>query len=144
MSTLVKTSVGLRVEGNDEMPWDVWVEFGDHLKQIEGAVQFWIGDWLNYGEGMYGEKYAQAVDPAQAKTWTNYAYVARSVDISRRREIVAYTKHAAIAALSAEDQVKFLDECERNGYTVKQLKAAISGEEPTKQTTTCPECGHVF
>jgi hypothetical protein len=138
---LVKTSVGLQVEGG-LVPWDVWMEMGDQLRVIEGAVQFWIGDWLNYGESAYGEKYAQAIDPAQAKTWANYAYVSKSIQPSLRREAVSYSKHAMLASLSPSDQEKFLNECEANGYTAKELRSAIKGETPVHTQHECPKCGH--
>lgn len=38
------------------------------MRYIEGAVQWWVGDWLNFGERKYGEKYAQGMDA------TGYAY----------------------------------------------------------------------
>lgn len=28
-----------------------WEEVGRFFERAEGAVQWWIGDWLNYGEG---------------------------------------------------------------------------------------------
>ena len=31
-----------------------WEECGAVLRQIEGTVQWWIGDWLNFGESVYG------------------------------------------------------------------------------------------
>jgi ribosomal protein L30E len=133
------TSVGLRVEG--EPGFDEWAACLTSLAAIEGAVQFWIGDALNYGEAAYGEKYSQAVSPSQAKTWTNYAYVARSVPISIRREIVSYSKHAVVAALPAEDQDRLLGECETEGYTVKELRAVIQNGSSPIRLTTCPECG---
>ena len=30
---------------------DEWKAVGEFLKRAEGAVQWWIGDWLNFGEG---------------------------------------------------------------------------------------------
>ena len=59
------------------------------LQAMEGAVQLWIGDTLNIGEAAYGEKYAQAVDPIQANTWKQYAWVARSIEKSTRVDILA-------------------------------------------------------
>ena len=38
-----------------------WTDTGRRLKQIEGAIQWWIGDWLNYGENAYGDKYTEAI-----------------------------------------------------------------------------------
>jgi hypothetical protein len=54
------------------------------LKGAEGAVQFWIGDYLNYGERKYGEEYAQAVDGKRGNTWRTYARVSNRVQLSMR------------------------------------------------------------
>ena len=41
-------------------PYAEWEQCGAVLRQIDGAVQWWLGDWLNYGEHAYGEQYSQA------------------------------------------------------------------------------------
>ena len=46
---------GLVVTGSP--PYEEWERCGAVLHQIDGAVQWWLGDWLNYGEHAYGEKY---------------------------------------------------------------------------------------
>jgi len=40
----------LGIEFKRDLPFDHWLRLGDILKVAEGAVQFWIGDYLNYGE----------------------------------------------------------------------------------------------
>jgi hypothetical protein len=35
---------------NDTITIDEWKELGQSLKQVEGSVQFWIGDWARYGD----------------------------------------------------------------------------------------------
>ena len=35
---------------HDDITIDEWKELGRGLKQIEGSVQFWIGDWARFGE----------------------------------------------------------------------------------------------
>jgi len=34
----------------EDITKDEWRSLGTALKQIEGSVQFWIGDWARYGE----------------------------------------------------------------------------------------------
>ena len=41
---------------------EAWTAIGEQLQAIEGGVMWWIGDWLNHGELVFGESYAQAVD----------------------------------------------------------------------------------
>ena len=35
-----------------------WIDCGRCLGKIEGAVQWWLGDWWAYGEHAYGERKA--------------------------------------------------------------------------------------
>ncbi len=55
------TPTGLVISGN--VTYEQWAGKLDQLRLMEGSIQWWIGDALNYGEQRYGEKYAQAVDP---------------------------------------------------------------------------------
>lgn len=100
--------VGLVLPGR--LSFDHWARIGRQLQLAELAVQWWIGDWLNYGETRYGDKYTQAVEEFGRKKQTlmNYAYVARRIEISRRREIVDFSTHVEVASLEPEDQEKVL------------------------------------
>ena len=37
-----------------------WKSLGAKLGCLSGCIQWAIGDWLNYGERVYGEKYREA------------------------------------------------------------------------------------
>ena len=99
---------GLSVMGSP--PYEEWEKCGAFLQQIEGAVQWWIGDWLNYGEHAYGEKYSQALDATgiTLRTLETCAYVAAHVESTRRRVGVGWTLHQAIASYSPEEQTQWL------------------------------------
>jgi len=88
-----------------------WVACGKVLRRVEGAVQFWIGDWVNYGEKAYGEKYTEAVDVVglDYETARKYAYVAHNVELCLRRHNVGYSIHKEIAPLPPEQQAAILD-----------------------------------
>jgi len=54
------TRMGLQIA--DNTTFAEWVRIGSVLKTIEGSVNFWIGDWIRFGEQKkWGEKYAEAV-----------------------------------------------------------------------------------
>lgn len=91
------TATSLEVRGNPV--FGEWEKCGSFLDRIEGAVQFWIGDWLNYGEKAYGEKYAQAVSPTQAETWQHYAWVSNSVESCIRIQDLSYSHHLQVAKI---------------------------------------------
>jgi len=91
------TSTGLVVKGKPS--FDAWEECGSYLQRIEGAIQFWIGDWLNFGQHAYGEKYAQAVSETQAETWRHYAWVSDNVDACIRIHNLSWSHHLQVAKL---------------------------------------------
>lgn len=98
---------GLTIKG--KLPYNEWEEIGKSLRQAEGAIQFWIGDWLNYGEQKYGEMYAQALDntDCEYQTLRNYKYVADRVELSLRKDNLSFNHHATVAPLEPEEQVRW-------------------------------------
>ena len=117
------TSTGLLALGNP--PFDVWEAYGQKLRFVEGAIQWLIGDWLNYGEWKYGEMYAQAVDETQASTWANYKWVASTVESSTRVELLSWSHHREVADLPIDQQKKYLSLALANHQTVKELHKEI-------------------
>ena len=103
------TAVGMSVKG--EPSFEEWEKCGAFLQRIEGAVQWWLGDWLNYGESSYGEKYSQALEVTgiPLATLENYAYVAGNLQDSRRREDLSFSVHSEIVGLqTAKEQDRWL------------------------------------
>jgi hypothetical protein len=96
-----------------DLSFGQWAELGPVLRQLSTRLQFAIGDWLNYGENRYGEKYAQVADTlAYDRAYLmNVAWVSRAIEISRRREIVPFAYHQEVAAagLSVDDREELLD-----------------------------------
>lgn len=130
------------------LPYEQWERIGHLLQHMERNVQFWIGDWLRYGERRYGERYSQAIQAStgyQATTLANLAYVASQIEPSRRREI-AFGHHQAVASLPPAEQDDLLDQAERGHWTVRETREqarALKGEIPIEpaKTATCPNCG---
>lgn len=116
---------GLEAIGNPT--YQQWEALGETLKEVEGAVHWWIGDWVNYGEKHYGETYAQAVEetPFTQGTIQNDAWVARSVETSRRREVLSFAHHQEVAPLPPQAQEDLLDRAEEEGWTRNQMRANV-------------------
>jgi DNA modification methylase len=116
---------GLIVDGDPT--YEEWEMCGEFLKQAEKAVQFWIGDWVNYGERKWGEMYAQALEATdnEYQTLANYKYVADNVDFSRRRENLSFSHHAEVAKLPPEQQEVFLEKASEQGLSVRELRQEI-------------------
>jgi hypothetical protein len=119
------SSTGLKIDQG--LDFNHWEQIGRALEIAHKGVQWWIGDWLAYGEREYKETYAQAVEVTGLKVTTlmNYAFVAKAIDTSRRREVVDFSTHADVAALSAEDQDEILGRAAKEGLPRKEVRKAV-------------------
>lgn len=121
--------------GTVEKPieYDSYVLVGAYLGIINKACSWWIGDWLVYGEGVYAEKFGQAVHATglAEQTLLNRAYVCRHVAPSRRRVGVPFGVHALVAALPAREQTRWLDKAEREGWGREDLRRAMRETKAT-------------
>jgi N6-adenosine-specific RNA methylase IME4 len=109
-----------------ETQYERWESIGEQLNQIEGAIQWWIGDWLNFGEHKYGELYAQAIDAgADPKTWMDYKWVSNAIETSFRNDVLSWSHHRAVAPLSPNEQKYWLDKAAKEGLNKNDLRHAI-------------------
>jgi len=117
---------------------DAWEQIGHLLLRLEGSIQWLIGDWLVYGEGVkWGDatKFAETFgrDPG---TLHNYASVSRAIQFSFRNENLTYTHHVAVSSLTPEQQVYALEYAahgEEKPLSVARFRAWIKsqiGEQP--------------
>jgi len=126
-----------------------WEKIGSALAQIKDAHQFWIGDWILFGENRYGEQYAQALEVTSLgyQTLRDCKWVANQVELSRRRDNLSWSHHAEVAGLEPKQQDKWLNKAEKDKLSTKQLREAIKGsktlENITEQdgTDLCGKCG---
>ena len=109
------------------MKFEEWESIGRDLQRIGRCWQWWVGDWLNFGESQYGEKYSQAIEVTGIayQTLMNCAWVASRVEISRRREIVSWSHHSEIAKFDPKDQEKWLKLAEKKSLSRSELREAI-------------------
>jgi hypothetical protein len=113
-------------------PWDdldiaEWILLGRRLGAIGRGVAWWIGDWVNYGNAKFGEKYARAarVTGYDVQSLMNMAYVASKFDDSRRRESLSWSHHAELAGLAVEHQDMWLEDAEHKRLSVRGLREAV-------------------
>ncbi len=109
------------------LPYKQWEKIGETIRFMEGAVHWWIGDWLNYGEKRYGEKYSQALEVTDYEygTLAHDSYVAKNIEICRRRQKLTWSHHAEVAALEPEEQECLLDLAEKNNWTRHELRSQV-------------------
>lgn len=109
-----------------------WLAVGETLQRMERSVMWWLGDWWRYGKRNYGDMAEQAskdhVKDITGHTYgvvTNAATVAKTFEVSRRRENLPFSYHQEVASLPAEDAESLLDEVEQTGMKRADLRDKV-------------------
>jgi hypothetical protein len=147
----------------EDMSFSEWLENGRRLGLMGRSAGWWIGDWLTYGNHVFGERYARAsrITGYDAQTLMNMTYVASRFDASRRRGKLSWSHHAEIAAMEPEEQDHWLERAEQDRMSVRCMREGIRRERLRKKREeaadleaadppaehaahdmVCPECGY--
>jgi hypothetical protein len=120
------TAKGLRLPTG--LTLEEWLGAGRQLATIASASAWWVGDWLVYGERNYGRRYRAALELTSFdyKTLRNYAWVARSVAVSRRRDTLSFQHHAEVAALSEPEQDLWLARAQTMRWSRNELRRHLA------------------
>lgn len=129
-STKIEIPGKLRATSLDlppELSWEAWERAGKILGQLRIVSQWAIGDWLNYGEHTYGEKYAQAADITglNPDSLSVYQWVSSRIPKEVRHEGLSHAHHLVVAKLEPEDIQAWLDRAEKKSWSVAELRAAL-------------------
>jgi hypothetical protein len=121
----------------DGLSYDAWRDTLLAYARVGKAMQFWLGDALQYGEDRYGEEYAQAASETgySEESLRGFQWVSSRIPPSVRRLTLSWSHHQVAAG--SEDPKTWLDTAEANQWSVKDLRHAI---RPPKEK---PICGHV-
>jgi len=117
-----------KLEFDPSLTFDEWIEAGRFLKQVEGSVQFWVGDWLNFGKRKYEHgKYEQALIDLgyEYGTLADFSYVSNSVESSLRNENLGFRHHKEVAPLPPGEQEQWLEKAEEEHLSVRELRTQI-------------------
>jgi DNA modification methylase len=122
---------------DDSVSLSEWKELGQNLKQIEGCVQFWIGDWARFGDkkgftGKYTDPKVydelEEITGLDRKTVKQYKRVAENTS-SNRLDDLSFTHHIEVAKLSPEKQEAFLKKASEEKLSVRDLRNEIKKAE---------------
>jgi hypothetical protein len=133
------TDVSLTLAG--DTTWEEWVAGLRLLGRMDRAIQWWIGDMVNWGEERFGERFAQGVEALGLAPHTvgNYAWVARAVPVTRRQAALSFEHHAVVAALPPEVQVGWLIVAMNKDLSTRELRAHIRSKT-AEFRRHCPSC----
>ncbi|MBV9688974.1 MAG: hypothetical protein JO202_04600 [Ktedonobacteraceae bacterium] len=87
-------------------------------------MQFWIGDWLNYGERAWGKKYEEALQQTglDYQTLRDYKWVASHVPLSVRKDTLSFHHHKQVASLDTQQQEHLLTKAVAFAWSLIKLK----------------------
>ena len=126
---------------DEDCPYEDWAEVGKRLGRIGRSVGLMLGDWINHGETHYAGKYeeALALTGLEYQTLMNFAYVARKVEISRRRENLGFDHHSTVAKLKPEEQAKWLEIADSESLGTKRLRKSINFGRIAREAEMTPD-----
>jgi hypothetical protein len=124
------TGSGLEVIGSPS--FEEWKECGSKLREVEKSIQWAIGDWLNYGERRYGEKYREAMEVTGLtyQTLADAKWAASRFDISCRHENLSFKHHREVAALPPAQADALLSRAESEGLSARDVRALVKASKP--------------
>jgi len=133
----------------DEAPtFEQWQAAGEQLREIERHVQFWIGDWINYGRERWPELVEQGmatdaeIVAAEATGWKpatieQYARVARQVPPANRDPDLPFSLHREVADKPIEEQWPWLTRAKAQNWTTDRLRHELRRDAKPDADTTC-------
>jgi hypothetical protein len=150
------------------MSEDEYTRVGQAIHRMGRAVQWYLGDWLLYGEGAWGERYAQFASetgfseemlaqcqrvasrfapPAFGDTLLESDTDSGSPHVPdagytirpRRRDTLSWTHHHAVAALPPAEADRWLDVAEKDGLSVSKLRERVKAAIAVDVSSVEPE-----
>lgn len=123
------TETGLTIK--DGITINDWLKLGKTLDTMQGAIQWWIGDWLNYGEKKYGEMYSQALSDSKYgyQALADMKWVASRIKFSLRKESLNWSHYKEVAGLTPKQQSHYLEFAEKEKLSVRALREMVKPNE---------------
>ncbi len=144
-----------------------WIAAGRQLGAIGRCSQWWVGDWIRYGNAKWGEKYAEAarITGYDAGSLRNMASVAACFDLSLRSDKLTWSHHVLLAPLERDEQISWINRAIEERFSVADLRVELRSalrcastaptstndlsppDDETQALTipiVCPSCGHTI
>jgi hypothetical protein len=114
--------VGLQI--TSELSFEEWSELATSIGRAARSIGFIIGDWLVYGQSLFGTdgfpdkrvnsasyQLAIAATGLDLSTLQNYAYVSRSIPFTLRSERLSWEHHRLVARLPDDGKRDWIQAC---------------------------------
>lgn len=136
-----------------ELTIEQWIVAGQKFGEISRCCQWWIGDWIRYGNAQWGEKYVEAarITKYDVGTLRNFAWIASQFEPSLRSDNLSWSHHALLAPLDEAEKKEWLRRAERDRLSVHDLRTELRAQKSrgseqqlaggTTVQRVCPHCG---
>lgn len=118
---------------SEGLTFEQWAAYLPRLNKGADWVLWALGDWIVYGRSRpeWKAHYTATLKETgyTAGTIRNAAWVAQSVNSSRRRDKLRWSHHLEVAGLPSQEQDAWLEKAEANGWGVHALRAEIKAME---------------
>jgi len=122
-----------------EVSKDEWMDVFKALKQVEGCVQFWIGDCLAYRQQKWGMYDDIAEETGYDKTTLRHIKdTTENIENVRRRTELTFSHHIEVAFLSPEKQELFLNKAVEENLSVRELREKIRRADIEEKSSELP------
>lgn len=132
------TPTGLELT-DPELPLTQWMQIGRMVGYMHRSVNWWIGDWINKGEALYGQEAYQGIESTVSEryneaervtgiahdTLLHIASICGRVLRSNRRAELGFWIHAEVAKLDPEQQAEWLARAVEEGWRREDLRKAM-------------------
>ena len=112
------------IQFHEDISEQEWAALGEKLGEVHNSMSFAIGDWINYANAQWGEKYEQAIaiTGLSYQTLASYAYVSRKVQFFTRVKKLDHSIHRTVAKLKDPDAQKhWLEMAGKHDMSVRRL-----------------------
>lgn len=111
-----------------DVPYDQYEALAYMFGRVHRQTAWVLGDLLNYGEKVYGEKFSQAeaATGLAKSTLENYCSVCNRIPRSRRRKSLAFSIHAEVASLSPREQTEWLGKAVSEGWKRGRIREELA------------------
>jgi N6-adenosine-specific RNA methylase IME4 len=120
------------------LQFEDWKAIGPILRDMEGAVHWWIGDYFNYGSRQWGKMYDAVAEATgfAAETIRVDRWVAERIKNVARATDLTWAHHKVVAALGPEEQEYWLSRAKENDWAARELRRQIRKAQPTPELPT--------
>lgn len=117
-----------------------WQKVFNACRNIEGCIQFWIGDLLKYRDQKWG-MYDEVIEETgiAKNTLREYKNISESIESDVRTSDLSYSHHKQVSSLDPDKQKKFLTKAIKQNLTVRELVEEIKKDRRKGLVTSNPK-----